>query len=186
MAKHFTREEIVQFTSHILTSIMQPFPTNDIIARCFVIHFQECEHGYLSHMAGIKIQRCIRLDHTFKLASHIGYLRPDGKWVTLFETIFIVLNEEGVVVARQFTKSTSLEEVRPLLCKLKERIELPENASLSVYVDNCCQVRKQLQDIFGNDVLVKLDVFHAVQRILRSMSKKHTLFLPCLQDFKMT
>ena len=187
MGWHFTREEVVQFTSsHILTAIMQPFPTNDIIARCFIIHFQEREHGYLSHMAGIKIRRCIRLDHTFRVASNIGYLRPDGKWVTLFETIFIVLNEEGVVVAWQFTKSTSLEEVRPLLCKLKERIELPENASLTVYVDNCCQVRKQLQDIFGKDVLVKLDIFHAVQRISRSMSKRHTLFLPCLQDFKMT
>ena len=103
-------------------------------------------------MASFKVRRCLRLDHTFKVASNIGYLRSDGKWVTLYETIFIVLNEEGVVVSWQFTKSTSLEEVKPLFVALKERIELPERTPLTIYVDNCCHVRKQLQEIFGNDV----------------------------------
>ena len=137
-------------------------------------------------MASFKVRRCLRLDHTFKVASNIGYLRSDGKWVTLYETIFIVLNEEGVVVSWQFTKSTSLEEVKPLLLALKERIELPERTPLTIYVDNCCHVRKQLQEIFGNDVLVKLDLFHAIQRITRSMSKHHTLFMSCVHDFKMS
>ena len=113
-------------------------------------------------------------------------MRSDGKWVALYETIFIVLNEEGVVVSWQFTKSTSLEEVKPLLLALKERIELPERTILTIYVDNCCYVRKQLQEIFGNDVLVKLDLFHAIQRITRSMSKYHTLFMSCVHDFKMS
>lgn len=53
-------------------------------------------------MTSIKVQSCIRLDHTFKVASNIGYLRPDGKWVTLYESIFIVLNEDGTVEAWQY------------------------------------------------------------------------------------
>ena len=187
LGKEFTTDEITLFTvSDSLTSIIKPFPNNDIIARCIIIHFQHYERAYLSEMASIKIQRCIRLDHTFKVASNIGYLRSDGKWVTLYKTLFIVLNEEGVVVAWQFTKSTSLEEVKPLLLDLKERIDLPEHMSLTVYVDNCCQVRRQIQEIFGNAVLVKLDIFHAVQRISRAMSKQHTMFLSCIHDFKMT
>ena len=68
--------------------------------------------------------------------------------------LFIVLNEDGIVVGWQFTRSTSLEEVKPLLLALKERIELPKRTSLTVYVDNCCQVRRQIEQIFGNDVLV--------------------------------
>ena len=185
--KEFTKDEITSFAlSDSLKSIIKPYPTNDIIARCFMIVFQKYEQAYLSHMASFKVQRCLRLDHTFKVASNIGYLRSDGKWVTLYETIFIVLNEEGVVVSWQFTKSTSLEEVKPLLLALKERIELPERTPLTIYVDNCCHVRKQLQEIFGNDVLVKLDLFHAVQRITRSMSKQHTFFLSCVHDFKMS
>ena len=53
--------------------------------------------------------------------------------MTLYESIFIVLNEEGAVVAWQFTKTTSLEEVKPLLLSLTKRIELPDNESLTVY-----------------------------------------------------
>ena len=82
-------------------------------------------------MASFKIRRCIRLDHTFKVASNIG---SDGKWVALYGMLFIVLNEDGIVVGWQFTRSTSLEEVKPLLLALKERIELPERTSLTVYV----------------------------------------------------
>ena len=137
-------------------------------------------------MDSMRIRKCIRLDHTFKVASNIGYLRSDGRWVTLYESIFIVLNEEGAVVAWQFTKTTSLEEVKPLLLSLTKRIELPDNESLTVYVDNCCQVRRKIQDIFGHDVVVKLDLFHAVQRVSRAMRKQHTLYLPCIRDFKMT
>ena len=128
-------------------------------------------------MESIKIKK---FDHTFKVASNIGYLRPDGKWVTLYESIFIVLNEEGVVVAWQFTKTTSLEEEKSLLLSLKKILELP---SLIVYVDNCCQVRRQLQEIFGHDVLVK---FHTVQRVSRAMCKQHTFYLPCIHDFRLS
>lgn len=104
--KEFTQEEVTKFTtSDCINSILKPFPTNDLIARCFIVHFQQNECTYLSSMESIKIRKYICIDHTFKVASNIGYLRSDGKWVTLYESIFIVLNEEGVVVAWQFTKT---------------------------------------------------------------------------------
>ena len=86
-----------------------------------------------------------------------------------YGSVFIVLNEDGDVVAWQFTKTTSLEEVKPLLLKLKKRIQ---NESLVINTDNCCQVRQQIQDIFGQGVVVKLDLFHAVQRV--EASSRHS------------
>ena len=162
--------------------IVQPYPTNDIIARCFIIKFQENERFYTKQMLDLKVTRCLRLDHTFKVASNIGYLRQDGKWITQYGSVLVVLNEDGQAVAWQLTNSTSLDEVCKLLCDLKERIE---TSKLTIYVDNCCQIRKKLQQIFGMDTIVKLDVFHAVQRITRAMSKRHILFYPCMNDLRM-
>ena len=69
MNKEFTKDEISSFTeSDNLNIVIKPF------ARCFIILFQKYEYSYLSHMASFKIRRCIRLDHTFKVASNIGYL----------------------------------------------------------------------------------------------------------------
>ena len=45
--------------------------------------------------------------------------------------------------------------------------------------------RRKLTDCFGEDVLVKLDLFHAVKRLSNAMSKKHPLFFTCLQDFRL-
>lgn len=133
----------------------------------------------------LKVKSCLRLDHTFKVVSNIGYLRSDGRWITQYGCILMVLNEDGQVLAWQLTNSTSLSEVLPLLHELKERIDLPANMKLTIYVDNCCQVRKKLHEVFGNDTLVKLDVFHAVQRITRAMSKRHAFFHSCMHDVRM-
>ena len=67
------------------------FPSNDIIARCFTIVFQQNENLYSTQMMNLEVSNCICLDYTFKVASNNGYLRPDGKWVTLFGSIFIGL-----------------------------------------------------------------------------------------------
>ena len=41
---------------------------------------------------------------------------------------------------------------------------------MSVHVDNCCQSRKQIQEVLG-EVPVKLDLFHAVQRVTSVVPK---------------
>lgn len=173
-------------TSSAVTLITKPIPTNDIITRCVIIHFLENESFYKSEMLRMKVKHCLRLDHTFKVASNIGFLRPaDGKWITQYGSVFLVLNHEGQVVTWQLTNSTSFDEVSSLLSNLKERIDLPEESPLTIYVDNCCHVRKKLQQIYGNNIIVKLDVFHAVQRVTRAMSKRHSLFYTCIHDLRM-
>ena len=39
-------------------------------------------------------------------------------------------------------------------------------------MDNCCSLRTQLLQVFPN-TKVKLDLFHAVQRLVKTISKKH-------------
>ena len=134
-------------------------------------------------MLKLKIKQCLRLDHTFKVASNIGYLLADGKWITQYSSIFIVLNEIGEVVAWQLTNSTSIDEVAQILSSVKERIS--EDQLIKIYEYNCCHVRKKLEHIFGSRAIVKLDVFHAVQRITRAMSKKNSFFHECIKDLRM-
>ncbi len=172
-------------TSPVVTWLTRQMPTNDLVSRCIIIHFLENESFYTSEMLRMQVKQTIRIDHTFKVASNIGFLRPDGKWVTQYGSVFLVLNDEGAVVTWQLTKTTSFDEVTLLLSHLRERISLPEGKRLTVYVDNCCTVRKKLQQIYGTNVVVKLDMFHAVQRVSRAMSKKHLLFHTCIHDFRM-
>ena len=42
-----------------------------------------------------------------------------------------------------------------------------------------------MKKVFGASTEIKLDIFHAMQRITRVMSKKHLLFSPCKNDLKM-
>ena len=42
-------------------------------------------------------------------------------------------------------------------------------------VDNCCSVSKKLKDMFGPQLTVKLDVFHAVSRFTCTILKKYPL-----------
>lgn len=41
-----------------------------------------------------------------------------------------------------------------------------------VVVDNCCTVRKKLQGVFGENTVVKLDIFHAIQQIVTKIPKR--------------
>ena len=56
----------------------------------------------------IESQSLISFDHTFKVAANIGYLRDDGKWITQYNSVMIIMNEDGLVMGWQFTKTTRI------------------------------------------------------------------------------
>lgn len=121
-------------------------------------------------------------DHTFRIASNIGYVRADKKWVCQYDSAFLVLNGDGKVVSWLFTKGTRFDNVRSLLQQIAKR----QSCSIkTIYVDNCCQWRQQICEVFGSNVTVLLDVFYAVQRMSRKMPKRHPFFAACLQDLRM-
>ncbi len=163
-----------------------PFPSNNVICKCFIAHFQEFEHTYSILMQQITADRFISLDHTFKIASNIGFQRADNKWVTQYQSVLFVMNEIGQVIAWQLTRSTSLDEVKSLLSNLAAR--LIRDGELLVYVDNCCTLRDKLICMMGSttcSIQVKLDLFHAVQRITKTVSKRHPFLHQCMADLKL-
>ena len=134
--QQYSEEEMLVLRSKfetIVSPLIKPFPTNDIIAKYFLISFEMAETFYIGEMLALKVRHCIRLYRTFKIASNIGYLRDDKKWITQYGTVFFVINEDGQGVTWQLTNPTSLDEVAPLLCSLRDRMELPKY--LTVYVD---------------------------------------------------
>jgi len=95
---------------------------------------------YLQEMANIPIGESISFDHTFKIASNIGYIREDKRWITEYDSVFLMLNEKGQVLTLQLTKGASFAEVTGLLKSLAVR----SNQQLkAVYVDDCCKLGKK-------------------------------------------
>ena len=140
---------------------------------------------YFREMATLSTSEFISIDHTFQVTANLGYLRPDGKWVSLYKSLFIVLNNIGQVIAWQLTQSTSTDEAKDLLLSLMERLRNSRAQFTAVYVDNCCTVRSKLQEYFGQNVSIQLDIFHAVQRITLALSKRHPLYNHILKDIKL-
>lgn len=146
-----------------------------------MVDFIRNRGAYNGHMVKMKANSFIALDHTFKVASNIGYMRPDKKWVTIYESAFLIMNELGQVMAWQLTKTTSMDEVYHLISSVQKRC--PDK--LLVIVDNCCCIKQKLQAALGQEIEVKLDLFHAVQRITKHMPKRHPFLTECLKDLKL-
>jgi hypothetical protein len=54
-----------------------------------------------------------------------------------------------------------------------------------IYIDNCCSWRRKLQEVFGHELEVKLDIFHAIKRVGEKISKKHRLRKLFMADWKL-
>ena len=61
----------------------QPHPSNDLMTNCFLQNFVENKDIYFREMAALSTSEYISIDHTFQVAANLGYLRPDGKWISL-------------------------------------------------------------------------------------------------------
>ena len=160
-------------------------PSNDLLTNCFLQNFFEHKCAYFRAMEELLTVEYLSFDHTFKVTANLGYLRPDGKWVPLYNSLFIALNNAGQVIAWQLTQSTAIDETGDLLSSVVERLHGMGVDLRTIYVDNCCIVRSKLQEYFGPHVSAKLDIFHATQRLTRVLSKKHPLFYQILKDVKL-
>ena len=91
------------------------------------------------------------------------------------------MNEHGQIITWQLTKGTSFVEIDDLLENLKSRSQTIQ----IVYIDDCCKRRRKIHSVFGQDVSVKLDLFHATQRITRTLRKSNDQFYNCVQDLRL-
>lgn len=95
------------------------------------------------------------------------------------------MNEVGQVIAWQLTKSTSIDEVHNLLQNVAGRLHLESSTLFPIYVDNCCLLRQKLLHSIGPNIVIKLDLFHAVQRITKTLPKRHPFFHQCVDELKL-
>ncbi|KAL9977216.1 hypothetical protein ACROYT_G014595 [Oculina patagonica] len=65
-------------------------------------------------------------DHTFKVSSNIGFW-CEGKWIQLYDGLFIVMNEIGVVLSWELCKGTAFHKVEDQLItgNLKDGLRAP-------------------------------------------------------------
>lgn len=177
---HIMTEQMIQ-ESDFWTSTLSNAPSNDIISKCFLARFLQEEQLYLKEMTASPVSDSISFDHTFKVAANIGFLREDGRWIHQYDSLFIVMNGAGQIVTWQLSKGTAFCQVGTLLKDLKKR----SSSLKTVYIDDCCKLRAKITSVFGEGVSVKLDLFHAVQRITNTLHKKHPLVHQCMQDLQL-
>ena len=155
-----------------------------IATACFIQDYFAKEHLYSRRMCWLSA------DHTFKVSANIG-LWCNGKWIQLYDSIFIVMNEVGVVLSWRLCKGTSFNEVEDLLQQLKDRLGRQGCCISHFFVDNCCHWRAKLNSIFDSS-LVLLDPFHGIQRVTSKIPRKGTKGSPLrklrynvMTDFKL-
>ena len=87
-----------------------------------------------------------------------------------FANLFIGLNENGEVVVWRLTKNTAFREVEDILIELKNRLAASGEILKMVVVDDCCSVKASYKTIFP-EAVVKLDLYHACQRFVKTLPK---------------
>ena len=141
-----------------------------LITRAFLQALSECEGMYTQHMAS-HCGHWLSADHTFKVFANIGYW-SNQKWIKLYNAVFIVMNEENKVLPWQLTRGTSIDTVQLLLAGLYQKHQNAQQEIEGIIIDNCCTVKNKINAIFGSRVLIKLDLFHAMKRILEKIARK--------------
>ena len=152
------------------------FPGVEKLMQIFLDDFSGKETFYVNEMNSKIARVCLSTDHTFKISKSVGTYREfDNRFVKQFDNLFIIMNEDEEVLGWRLTKSTAHDEVKDLLEEVSSRIK-NQNVKLEyIVIDKCCGSggeAKFYQSIFGMDVPIKLDLFHAVQRVLHPFTSK--------------
>lgn len=154
--------------------VFKDYPSSHLITDIVVSHFQINEVFYCNYFSSLGA-RWLSCDHTFKAAMNVGYFRhSDNKWINQYRSLFCILNEFGQVIQWQLTASEGFEEVRPMFMDLKKRLDKKYTVPEGVFIDNCCKWREAIHSVFPK-IPVKLDLFHAIQRIVKKIPKRKKL-----------
>ena len=157
--------------------------SNDLIMQLFITMFNKAKSYLEESMMSITAEY-LSCDHTFKLPKHIGLI-PEKKWVAQYNSMFIIQSEKGEILFWQFTEGTAYSTVIEGLVSLKKRINDNGKKVKMIIIDNCCTWRRKLESTFGDDVQIKLDIFHAIKRVSCALSKRHPHFFSCIQDLRL-
>ena len=102
-----------------------------------------------------------------------------------YNALFCVLNHLGQIVTWRLTSDLAFATVEDILVNLQVRLHIQGVTEREFYIDNCCTWRTKLQSVFGQDLKVFLDIFHAVKRIGDKIPKRHELWVACMEELRM-
>ena len=94
----------------------------------------------------------------------------------------VLCNPEGQVLTWKLTRSLCFEDIEKQLQLLNERFRKNGQFVDEFDVDICCSWRQKLQNTFGPQLKVYLDLFHAVKRIGRKLPKRHPFHFACIRS----
>ena len=161
---------------------MHAYPSQFILFQLFTSFYHQNEQFVTSEMVKLS-GSTISLDHTFKVSSNVELFHLN-KWSIQYDSLLLVLNESGQVLAWQLARSTSFKEVYTLLKSVYYR---DTEETKEIYIDNCYLWLKNLQLMFGTSIRIKLDLFHAIKRLTKEPPKFSTskvLWKQCKEDFR--
>ena len=165
------------FSNHVL-----PHPSDDLLIDLYVAGFKLQEDCFAQAMSRLPA-RWMSCDHTFKSVANIGYKRPrDGKWIKLYNSAFCILNEKAEVLQWQFTRSENFHEISAMFSNLRRRLQYQNTLLELIIIDNCCKWKEGLNRLFPGTP-IKLDLFHAVQRFVKTLSKQNPYHRAVSRDY---
>lgn len=142
------------------------------------LHYFKKNKEYFDYaLSCLKHNGTISDDHTFKICKKIT-IRINKKRYQLSGALYVVLSN-GVPVAMRYTDTKSPEDIKTLHEYLER--QLPVKLILS---DQCCTDKNWLLKIHPNAV-IKLDLWHAYDRVVKGIAKKQPYRREALNDLKM-
>ncbi len=73
------------------------------------------------------------------------------------------------MVTWRLTKTTKFSKIEDLLLDLKERLLNSGTKLEAVILDDCCKMRSSYQNVFGEEVDIKLDLLHGCQHVIQTL-----------------
>ena len=98
----------------------------------------------------------LRIDHTFWACKFARNSQNKSDYTSLFT----IMNEYQEILAYFFCDSKSLNELKTEFLLFKKR--MIENVSV-IWTDNPRSDANFLREIFGEDLIIKKDIFHVLQ-----------------------
>ena len=111
---------------HLTSNVNDEFPilgSKDItktIRSYFILEYFARKSRHDCRMSQLTSDSFLSSDHTFKVAANIGFFW-NNIWVKVYDSLFIVSNEIGMVLVWLLAKGTIFENVENLLNNLQKR-----------------------------------------------------------------
>ena len=165
---------VTEATTHQLPTFSTPWDRRGYNARSLSRKLiEDIKNNYFMARKQLMVERMASLGGTIlSIDTQYGTAKKisvycNGSYFHPFTGYTTVLNEYGEIIWwGMIAHGESITELEPRLVALKDRLERIGGAGCVkvIFVDNCCQVRNKIQQIFGANVLVLLDHFHWLKR----------------------